>query len=86
MSTRPAVSIATQKDQWLGATIEFQANPKELSAKLDGKIAKTNDNTLIDQIPKILAKLKKKKPVKTDIEYELKGNQYIIIGIKDIAE
>jgi CRISPR-associated protein (TIGR03986 family) len=86
MSTRPAVSIATQKDQWLGAIIEFQANPKELRAKLDGKIAKTNDNTLIDQIPKILAKLKKKKPVKTDIEYEVKGNQYIIIGIKDIAE
>jgi CRISPR-associated protein (TIGR03986 family) len=85
-SKPPAVSIATQKDQWLGATIEFQSNPKELRAKLDGKIAKTNDNTLIGQIPKILAKLKKKRPVKTDIEYELKGNQYIIIGIEDIAE
>ena len=86
MSTPPAVSISTQTDQWIGATIEYQAGTGELSARLDGKSAKTKDKTLIDKIPKILAKLKKKKPVKTDIEYELKGNQYIIIGIQDIPE
>ena len=85
-STPPAVSISTQTDQWLGATIEYQAGTGELSARLDGKTAKTKDKTLIDKIPKIIAKLKKKKPVKTDIEYELKGNQYIIIAIEDIAE
>lgn len=81
-----AFSIATQKNQWLSASIEYQAGSGELTAKLDGKTAKTKDKTLIDQVPKILAKLKKKKPVRADIEYELKGNQYMIIGIQDIAE
>jgi hypothetical protein len=58
-STTPAVSIATQKGQWLGASI-------------------LNIMAWLTDI------IKKKKSVKSNIEYEYKSNQYIIICIRDI--
>lgn len=81
-----AVSIATKSNQWVDASIEFQAGSGIITARLNGKSATSKDKNLLEKAPNVNRKLtgKNKKPVKTTVTVEEKGSQFTIIDMADI--
>lgn len=81
-----SVSIATKSNQWVDASIEFQAGSGIITARLNGKSATSKDKNLLEKVPNVNRQLtgKNKKPVKTTVTVEEKGSQFTIIDMADI--